>query len=201
MSNSILLPNAYFAPIEYYAYIIKYKKTKIEIQENFIKQTIRNRCYIYGSNGKLRLSIPVKKNKELKIKMKDVQICYNENWEKQHWNSIKSAYNSSPYFIYYKDEFQKILNKKEKYLVNLNRIIQEKILELLNISYDIKNTQIYVEKNNIIDLRNHEFINNNMNKYDQVFTIKHGFIPNLSILDLIFNLGPYSTIYLKEIII
>ena len=197
MLNKVLLPSSYFGPIEYYAFLCKYSNIYVEVKENFIKQTIRNRCYIMSANGKLRLTVPVNKTNQTKIN--NIKICYKQNWIKNHWYSIKSSYGSSPYFLFYEGEIVKILHKREKYLFDLNNSLQNKIFEILDINPLITFTKNYNHENNMYDLRNHSFLHNKIKPYNQVFMNKLNFIPNLSILDLIFNLGPQSTKYLLDV--
>lgn len=196
MLNKILVPSVYFGPIEYYKFICKYNNICIEIQEHYIKQSIRNRCHISSANGKLRLTVPVNKTNHTKIK--NIKICYKQNWIKNHWHSIKSSYGSSPYFLFYENEIFNILQKHEKYLIDLNTSLQNKIFELLDLKPIIEYTKVYNNDDDIFDLRNHSFLNNNIKPYNQVFMHKFNFIPDLSILDLIFNLGPQSTKYLLD---
>lgn len=196
MSNKIILPTAYLAPTIYYAILLK-NKCLIESNENFNKRSIRNHCNIYGSNGKLKLSIPIKKTNHKKIK--SIKICYKENWQKRHWNSINSAYNSSPFFQYYKDEFSHFFIQKETYLFSFTQKLQQKFLKLLNIESNILNTKYYQKQGNFLDLRNIKWVDNNQKKHDQVFDKKYGFIKNLSIIDLLFNLGPDTKNYLSSI--
>jgi|TARA_B100001093_G_scaffold520511_1_gene617230 hypothetical protein len=194
--NKILVPSVYFGPIEYYKFLSKHNNICIEVQEHYIKQTIRNRCHISSANGKLRLTVPVTKTNHTKIK--NIKICYKQNWIKNHWYSIKSSYGSSPYFLFYENEIFNILQKHEKYLIDLNTALQNKIFEILDINPIVKYTKDYNNDEDIFDLRNHSFLNNNIKPYNQVFMHKFNFIPDLSILDLIFNLGPQSTKYLIE---
>ena len=114
LSKNYLLPTAYLAPLSYYALIIKSPNSIIEQYEHFKKQTIRNRCSIYSSNGSLVLSVPKVRKSSSKTLIKDIQICYTEPWQKIHWNAIQSSYNSSPFFEYYMDEIFVIYNTKEK---------------------------------------------------------------------------------------
>ena len=197
MLNKALLPLSYFGPIEYYAFLSKHNNIYIEVQENFIKQTIRNRCYILSANGKLRLTVPVHKTNHIKIK--NIKICYKQNWIKNHWYSIKSSYGSSPYFLFYENEILKILKQQEKYLIDLNISLQKKIFEILDINPSVTFTTNYSHENDTFDLRHHSFLVKKLKPYNQVFMNKLNFTPNLSILDLIFNLGPQSTKYLLEI--
>ena len=131
MLNKPLLSTAYLAPIEYYAILLKYPNCSIEYYENFIKQSIRNRCEIYGANGKLQLTIPKQRKKSNKTIVKEIQISYKQNWQKEHWNAIVSSYNSSPYFEYYKDEFLPCFKQEEMLLINFNCKLQTIILRLL----------------------------------------------------------------------
>ena len=131
MLNKPLLPTAYLAPISYYAILLQQSDWKIEHHENFIKQSIRNRCEIYGANSKLRLTIPKKRQENRKTIITDVQISYTERWQKEHWHAILSAYNSSPFFEYYKDDIKPFFKKKETYLIDFNNKVQEVILKIL----------------------------------------------------------------------
>ena len=172
-------------------------KCIIESRENFVKRSIRNHCNINTSNGKLKLSIPVKKNTDKKITK--IKICYNENWQKKHWNSIITNYNSSPFFKYYKNELYDCFIEKETYLFSFTQKINNKILKFLNYKNNVLKTSIYEKKGEFIDLRNFSWDSISLKKYDQVFYNKSAFINNLSIIDLLFNLGPESQNYLKNI--
>ena len=201
MLNNPLLPAAYFGPILYYAILLQYPNCSIELHEHFVKQSIRNRCNIYGANGKLQLTIPKKRKASDKTIIKEIQISYKESWQKEHWNAIVSSYNSSPYFEYYKDEIQPYFEKEERLLIDLNCKLQAVILRILQEEKDIKTTTEYLHQGDFLDLRNHKWNLGKKEKYDQVFMEKHGFIANLSILDLLFNLGPESADYLHNIVI
>ena len=172
-------------------------KCIIESRENFVKRSIRNHCNINTSNGKLKLSIPVKKNTDKKITK--IKICYNENWQKKHWNSIITNYNSSPFFKYYKNELYDCFIEKETYLFLFTQKINNKILKFLNYKNNVLKTSIYEKEGEFIDLRNFSWDSISLKKYDQVFYNKSAFINNLSIIDLLFNLGPESQNYLKNI--
>ena len=199
MLNNPLLSTAYLAPISYYAILLQDPNCRIELHEHFIKQSIRNRCDIYGANGKLRLSIPKQRKGSSKTIIENLKISYRNNWQKQHWNAIESAYNSSPFFEYYKDDLKPFFEEKEEYLVNFNSKLQNAILSMLQQENIIKNTTEYLHKGDFFDLRNYTWKLKNQEKYDQVFMENQGFIPNLSILDLLFNLGPESIDYLQNL--
>jgi len=199
--NNPLLPTAYLAPISYYAILLQHPNCSIELNEHFIKQSIRNRCEIYGANGKLRLTIPKERKGSSKTIIENLKISHKQNWQKEHWNAIVSAYNSSPFFEYYKDELQPLFEEKEEYLVEFNSKLQKVILDLLQDKNTFKNTSKYLHQGDFSDLRNYHWELKNQEKYDQVFMEKNGFIPNLSILDLVFNLGPESSDYLNNVLI
>lgn len=199
LSKNYLLPTAYLAPLSYYALIIKSPNSIIEQYEHFKKQTIRNRCSIYSSNGSLVLSVPKVRKSSSKTLIKDIQICYTEPWQKIHWNAIQSSYNSSPFFEYYMDEIFVIYNTKEKYLIDLNIKTHQLILKFLQIDSKINLSNNYNSQTELEDFRDKKFQSINNPVYDQVFSIKKGFTPNLSIIDLVFNLGPESNNYLEKI--
>jgi hypothetical protein len=199
--NNPLLPTAYFGPISYYAILLQHPNCRIELHEHFVKQSIRNRCDIYGANGKLQLTIPKQRKGSDKTIIKEIQISYKQNWQKEHWNAIVSSYNSSPYFEYYKDELQPFFEKEEMLLIDLNCKLQSVILNILQVEDKIITTTEYLHKGNFSDLRNYKWNSEKQEKYDQVFMEKQGFIPNLSVLDLLFNLGPESADYLNNVLV
>ena len=201
MSNKYLLPLAYLGPIYYYA-ILKQKKCLLEKNEFFIKQSIRNRCEIYNANGRLKLSIPKKRENSSKTLVNKIKISYSQNWKKIHWNSIVSSYNSSPYFEFYKDNFLNFfMSNNEELLFNFNVKLQLILMEILEIDKKINFTTKYNKFGSFTDLRDLNWSNIKINKYDQVFMEKNDFQHNLSVLDLIFNLGPNSSVYLDELVI
>ena len=193
----ILIHPNYFPNIYQFIQIIKAKNILFEVSDNYQKQTFRNRTYIYGANGKLGLFIPVihtHKNREL---FKDVKISYESNWMDLHLKSLQSAYRSSPYFEYFEDDFIKLYSEKEKFLADFNIKCIKLISNLLDLDLDFKISNEYVEKtNDIIDLRDLSNARKQKTietpKYIQVFESKHGYLNNLSIIDLIFSEGPNS---------
>ena len=193
----ILIHPNYFHNIHQFTQIIKANNILFEVSDNYQKQTFRNRTYIYGANGKLGLFIPVihtHKNREL---FKDVKISYDSNWMDLHLKSLQSAYRSSPYFEYFEDDFIKLYSEKEKFLADFNIKCIRLISNLLDLDLDYKISGEYVEKtNDIIDLRDLSNARKEKKidtpKYIQVFESKHGYINNLSIIDLIFSEGPNS---------
>lgn len=204
--SEVLLSTAYLAPVQYYTKLLTYSEVYLEVNENFPKQTYRNRCNIYGANGILALSIPVKKI-QTKTKTKDITIDYSTNWQKLHWKSIESAYRSSPFFQYYADEFIPFYKKKFDYLIEYNSLFQEMILSVIGIKQIIMSTEDFIpfKEAGFADFREsinpkNKSIDKNFNPetYIQVFSDKYGFIPNLSIVDLLFNSGPDTLDILKR---
>ncbi|MGE3825167.1 MAG: WbqC family protein, partial [Bacteroidia bacterium] len=159
--------------------------------ENFVKQTFRSRCEIYGANGKQLLSVPVEKRGN-HIPITEVRVSYKEDWQKIHWRSIVSAYRNSPYFEYYADDFQPFFDTKIELLFDLNMSLHKIIMKLLKAEINHEFTQTYISDfgENVLDLRKKEIILPGIPIYNQVFEERHGFISNLSILDLLFNSGP-----------
>tara|TARA_B100001250_G_scaffold128372_1_gene109275 strand:- start:1917 stop:2531 length:615 start_codon:yes stop_codon:yes gene_type:complete len=197
-----LIAPTYLPNISYMAWLIRKKKIYFDLTDKYNKQTYRNRSEIYGSNGKLILTIPIIHVKEKKYQLtKEVKIYNDKNWQSNHWKSICSAYRSSPYFEFYEEEFFSHYFKiKEKYLFNFNLKLISKIYKLLNQPLNFKNESFNKKNHNkiyqLIDAKNKYF---ETPKYNQVFSSKYGFLSNLSILDLLFNLGPNAIDYLYSI--
>ena len=201
MLNNYLLPLAYLGPIYYYA-ILKQKTCLLEKNEFFIKQSIRNRCEIYNANGRLKLSIPKKRENSSKTAVDKIKISYSQNWKKIHWNSIVSSYNSSPYFEFYKNNLLSLyLSNNEEFLFDFNIKLQLILMEILEIDKNINFTTNYYKSGSFTDLRDLNWSYIKIKRYDQVFMEKYGFQHNLSVLDLIFNLGPNSSTYLDSMVI
>ena len=193
----ILIHPNYFPNIHQFTQIIKANNILFEVSDNYQKQTFRNRTYIYGANGKLGLFIPVIHTHKQRELFKDVKISYESNWMDLHLKSLQSAYRSSPYFEYFEDDFIKLYSKKEKFLADFNIKCIKLISNLLDLDLDFKISNEYVENtNDIIDLRDLSNARKEKKietlKYIQVFESKHGYINNLSILDLIFSEGKNS---------
>ena len=191
-----ILSSAYLAPVEYYAALAKADKVLLEHCDHYVKQTYRNRCRIATANGTMDLSIPVEKISKEKQLTRDIRISHFTDWQQQHWRSIESAYNSTPFFEYYKDDFLPFYEKKWNFLWDFNLTLLEKVLELIDFNPTIEQTTEFKTNwgENIVDLREKihpkkttDFVE--MPRYYQVFEQKFGFIPNLSIIDLLFNMG------------
>ena len=164
------------------------------------KQTTRNRCVIMSANGPQKLIIPVRKNKkeneilyDYKVKIDDTQ-----NWKVKHWKSIQNAYRSSPFFEFYEEGFFKVFFNNEKLLYCFNINIISHINKIMGVkkNIEISNRKISHEKYDVKLMNIKKYFYYNVTPYNQVFMSKFKFIPNLSILDLIFNMGPKSINYL-----
>lgn len=204
--KNILLSSAYFGPIDYFANVVQADEINIEVEESFQKQSYRNRCTIYGANGKLNLNVPVTHNKTKgsRLMIKDAMIANEFDWQKLHWKSIESAYRTSPFFEFYEDDLYPLFKKKHKYLLDLNFEALDMMQDLLQEDWTISKTEEYfTTPNDVIDLRK-EFSPKIESKiitpqYTQVFSNKLGFIPNLSILDLLFMEGTNAENYLRNL--
>lgn len=201
--NSIVHPT-YFPSIAHYVVFANAEEIVFEMEDNFQKQTYRNRTYIYGANGSLMLNVPVRHSKKDKHqKYRDIQIANETAWQRLHFKSLESAYRASPYFEYYEDELLPLFKKKYTYLIDLNFDTIEVINECLQLEVNTQKTQKYQsivsdlkDFRELVDVKKeaiHQF-----DEYMQVFDAKHGFLPNLSILDLLFNEGTNALSYLEQ---
>lgn len=192
---------AYLPNIHYCSWIIAQKQPYFVRDTHFQKQTYRNRTEIYGANGKLKLTLPIVHNKSKSHqKEEEVQIAKTTAWQKQHWKSICSAYRSSPYFEYYEADLISFYKEEVTHLMQFNLDLLNKIMEMIEFSMSYK----IVEWRKDIHRRMDDLVNAkksvqiNFEPYRQVFEEKNGFISNLSIIDLLFNLGPDTLNYLQK---
>jgi len=201
----VLVHPTYFSPIVQYAVIYGEKEIVFEFNDNYIKQTYRNRCYIGGANGKQLLSIPIKHNKKSgKYKTRDIEIDYDTSlWYNNHMKSLQAAYRSSPFYEYYEDDILKIFKKKHRLLIDLNIDMHQFVMESLQKGSKFTKTQQFEIEPQYKDFRT---LSNAKSKtkykfptYIQMFDERHGFQENLSIIDLLFMEGPASYKYLKDI--
>ena len=202
--TTVYLSTAYLAPVQYYCKLISYESVRMETNENYVKQTYRNRCMIATANGIQLITVPIENPQTEKCLTKDIRISDHGNWQHIHWNALVSAYGMSPFFEYYEDDFVPFYRQKHHFLFDFNEQLRVIICELLDISPKIDYTAEYLH--DVTDdfrttirprqpVEDHSF---NPNPYYQVFREKHGFLPNLSIVDLLFNMGPEAAMVLKE---
>ena len=204
----ILLSSAYLAPVQYYSKLMLCGTdvAYIEGHDNYTKQTYRNRCIIADANGPLPLTIPTEKTGEGKCLMRDIRISDHGNWRHQHWNALEAAYRHTPFFQYYEDDFRPFYEKKINFLYDFNMQLTQLVCSLIGLDVAMKPTDEYVHKTDgMADFRHiitpktswEEDASFHPEPYYQVFKEKHGFIPNLSIADLLFNMGPESILILN----
>jgi hypothetical protein len=199
----ILLHPTYFPSISHFVAMAQSENITFEIEDNFQKQTNRNRTYIYSPNGIQLLNIPVKHSKESHQKTKDIRIESDFDWQKQHFKSLEAAYRNSPFFEFFEDDIRPIFEKKYDFLLDLNFEALAILSKCLRIKIDYKTTTEYfhdVDTAIFTDFR--ALVNGKKDlslfeNYTQVFDDKYGFINNLSVLDLLFNEGKYAAEYLK----
>lgn len=197
-----LLSSTYFGPVQWYQKLNRYDDILLETHDHFIKQTYRNRCVIATPNGQLSLSVPTKPGEG------DTQISSHGNWRHVHWNALKSAYGESPFFEYYADDLLPFFEKEWQSLYEYNLDICHTVCQLLDIEPQITLTDHYItaeeaKENGIDDYRDvirpkHPLPDADFSprRYYQVYEQRHGFQPNMSILDLLFNMGNESVLWL-----
>lgn len=199
---NILIHPTYFPSISHYVAMVQAETVTFEMDDNFQKQTNRNRMYIYSPNGVQLLNIPVKNSIEKHQKYKDVRIENDFKWQKNHFKSLEAAYRTSPFFEYFEDDFRPIFEKKHDFLMDLNLETFALVNDALGINLKPEKTTEYFHE--VTDLKDFRFLANGkkdtttIEEYTQVFNDKHGFLNNLSILDLLFNEGRYAVDYLKN---
>lgn len=190
---------AYLPSVNYMVRIVAQKEIGFIISNHFQKQTFRNRTSIYGPNGKLNLTIPIVHRKDLDHQLdKNVLIHQETSWQKNHWRSLEASYRSSPFFEFYELDLYPFFHTRQENLMELNIQLILEILSLLEVDINIiKEEEISSEFRALILAK--EKTNKSNPVYSQVFATKHGYLDNLSILDLLFNLGPESVDYLMKL--
>jgi hypothetical protein len=208
--STALLQTTYFGPIQWYQKLYRYDQTLIEQYDSYQKQTYRNRCVIATANGLQTLTVPVEhsvNSQELSAnssKVKDLRISDHNQWRRIHWNALQSAYSESPFFDYYADDIRLFFEKRYEFLIDFNEAIRQTVCDLLDIHPNVSYTSDFsLQPSAIDDYR--EVINAKHpqadadfqpRRYWQVFEDRHGFQANLSILDLLFNMGNEAVFYL-----
>lgn len=198
---SVLLSTTYFGPIQWYQKLYRAERVEIEQWESFRKQTYRNRCLIATTNGIQALTVPVEHSDSPLIK--DIRLSDHGNWRHLHWNALQSAYGESPFFEYYQDDIRPFFEKHWEFLLDFNESIRLKMCELIDIQPNVSYTKEFVSEENMASFRDvicpkhpQDDPDFTPRRYYQVYEQKHGFLPNLSILDLLFNMGPESIFFL-----
>ena len=211
---NVLLSTTYFGPVQWYQKLYRADEVWIERYESFQKQTYRNRCVIATTQGTQALTVPVERGHLSPLSsLKDIRISDHGNWRHLHWNALQSAYGDSPFFMYYEDDLRPFFEQRWDYLFDFNEAIREKICELLDIHPVVHYTESFISPSSLtsylLPLTSiHDFREAitpkhpapdpdfTPRRYYQVYEAKHGFQPNLSILDLLFNMGPESIFWL-----
>ena len=206
--STVLLQTTYFGPIQWYQKLYRYDQALIEQYDSYQKQTYRNRCVIATANGLQALTVPVEHNSQFSTLnsqlVKDLRISDHNQWRRVHWNALQSAYSESPFFDYYADDIRPFFEKKYEFLVDFNESIRQTVCDLLDIQPKVEYTTSYEKQMDTVD-DFREVINAKHpqadadfqpQRYWQVFEGKHGFQANLSILDLLFNMGNEAVFYL-----
>ena len=219
--DTSLLSTAYFPPIEYFAAMANSRRVEIESGEMYQKQSYRTRCHINGANGLLVLTVPVLRSaikdegSSHKIPTADLKIDYSKPWILQHKRAFEAAYMSSPFFEYYMDEIYEILDSGEQSLLKMNTALTVKIAQLIGIETPItlSDGNFIIPGSEELEARNISDFRDSIHPkkeplllkelklekpYWQVFTNKQGFVPNLTILDLLCNEGPNAISFLES---
>lgn len=200
-----LLATTYFGPVQWYQKLNQSDRCLIERHDHFIKQTYRNRCVIATTNGLQALTVPIERFERAHCAMLNIRISDHGSWRHLHWNALQSAYGESPFFEFYADDIRPFFERRWDFLVDFNMETTQKMCELLDIQPHITLTDAYVsaEDVGVTDYRDVIRPKNPLpddrfqpRRYYQVYEQKHGFQPNLSILDLLFNEGPEAVLYL-----
>ena len=201
---SVYLSTAYLGPVQYYCKLLSFDTVMMETNENYLKQTYRNRCMIAAANGIQSLTVPVENPPTDKCLIRDIRISGHGNLRHNHWNALVSAYGMSPFFEYYQDDFAPIYERKHQFLFDLNEELRTTVCELLDIRPNVNYTTEY---QNAVPNDFREIIRPkhagkdplfDPQPYYQVFRDKYGFLPNVSIVDLLFNMGPESVFVLQH---
>ena len=201
MTGKILVSTAYLPPVEYFSLIAQADEVSVEREENYLKQSFRNRCYILSVHGPQLLSVPVYLGSQHKTPLKEIRIDYSKRWQQVHLRAISASYSASPYFQFYFENIEKIINKSFEFLIDLNLELTESVLKMLKIktklTYSTNFKPVSEDENDfrykISPKKETQFF---VREYIQVFNSDNKFVHGLSIIDLIFNMGPEASGYL-----
>ena len=201
MAGKILVSTAYLPPVEYFSLISRADEVLIEREENYVKQSFRNRCYILSAHGPQLLSVPVYLGSLHKTQLKDIRIDYSKRWQQVHIGAITASYSASPYFQFYFENIEKVISKKPAFLIDLNTDLTETILNMLKMKIQLRFTSEFeTPAESLYDFRYRISPKNKsgflMKEYLQVFNNDNGFVHGLSIIDLVFNMGPEAVGFL-----
>lgn len=210
--TTALLQTTYFGPVQWYQKLYRYDRCLIEQHDSYQKQTYRNRCIIATANGLQALTVPVEHHCQLSTAncqlVKDLRISDHNQWRRIHWNALQSAYSESPFFEYYVDDIRPFFDRKYEFLIDFNESIRQKVCELIDIHPHVDYTSEYQSILHSQSSTLHDFrdvihakhpqpdADFEPKPYWQVFQHRYGFQSNLSILDLLFCMGPESVFYL-----
>lgn len=207
---AVWLPTAYLAPVSYYCKLYASRQAYVDGWEHYVKQTYRNRCIIASPHGRQALTVPIERNDPSHTAVRDIRLSNHGNWRHLHWQALQSAYGESPFFEFYADDLRPFFEKRWTWLFDFNLDITQKMCELLDIQPTIELTSEFVPaagnlgQPSLKDFRDaihpkHPLPDSEFEprRYYQVYESRHGFQPNLSILDLLFNMGNESVLYIQ----
>ena len=204
MSAKILISTAYLPPVEYFSLIQDADEVLVEREENYLKQTYRNRCYLLSANGTQALTVPVYLGSVHKTALKNIRIDYSKRWQQVHLRAMSTSYKASPFFEFYFEDIERTILRNHEFLIDLNTELTVLILKILGIETSISFTGTFIPPDSIdydfrykiTPKRQSDF---KIKEYTRVFKCSSGFVSVLSILDLLFNMGPESPNYLKQV--
>lgn len=207
--HTAIIESQYMPPIETFARLAQFRRVQFEAYEHWVKRSYRNRCRVAGPGGELSLSVPLHREGGTRRVMKDIRIAYTQDWRKVHWQTFTTGYRRSPYFEYYEDRFEPFFRDNYEKLIDLNTALFRFFAEILELDLEIAFTERWDPQVSIgcVDLRDAMSPRAGAGRpdpfykapqYSQVFVERHGFLPDLSIADLVFNYGPKAAAIVRE---